>query len=188
MGCDVAANSPAARGIFDRAAAVLGYDLLELQREGPEEKLRETEYSQPAIFTTNVALYEAVRRRVRAGRYRGPFVRRALQPGRGALARVRRGAAHRERARQGDAGCGATSRAAACRRFSVWRPHQVRDVLEQLRSANVGRVSMANFNSPTQIVISGDLDAVQAATANRCWPPAPSASCRSTYRVPGTAC
>ena len=60
MGCDVAASSGAARRIFDGAAAVLGYDLLELQREGPEELLRETEYSQPAIFTTNVALYEAV--------------------------------------------------------------------------------------------------------------------------------
>ena len=60
MGCDVAANSGAARAIFDRAAAVLGYDLLELQREGPEDVLRETEYSQPAIFTTNVALYDAV--------------------------------------------------------------------------------------------------------------------------------
>ena len=59
MGWDVAASSGAARGIFDRAAAVLGYDLLELQRAGPEEVLRETEYSQPAIFTTNVALYEA---------------------------------------------------------------------------------------------------------------------------------
>ena len=42
---------------------------------------------------------------------------------------------------------------------------QVRDVLQQLQSANVGRVSMANFNSPTQIVISGDLEAVQAASA-----------------------
>ena len=31
-----------------------------LQREGPEEKLRETEFSQPAIFTTNLALYAAV--------------------------------------------------------------------------------------------------------------------------------
>jgi [acyl-carrier-protein] S-malonyltransferase len=42
MGCDVAANSGTAHAIFDRAAAVLGYDLLELQRVGPEEVLRET--------------------------------------------------------------------------------------------------------------------------------------------------
>ena len=60
MGVDVAAASPAARTLFERANAVLGYDLLALQRIGPEEKLRETEYSQPAIFTTNLALYEAV--------------------------------------------------------------------------------------------------------------------------------
>ena len=46
MGCDVAERSPAAAATFDRAAAVLGYDVLALQRaEGPEEKLRETEFS-----------------------------------------------------------------------------------------------------------------------------------------------
>ena len=60
MGCDVASHSLSARATFDRAAAVLGYDLLALQRDGPEETLRETEFSQPAIFTTNLALYAAV--------------------------------------------------------------------------------------------------------------------------------
>ena len=51
----------AARATFrSRGRSVLGYDLLALQREGPEEKLRETEFSQPAIFTTNLALYAAV--------------------------------------------------------------------------------------------------------------------------------
>ncbi len=59
MGVDVAANSPEARALFERAEAILGYDLLALQKNGPEEKLRETQYSQPAIFVTNVALYAA---------------------------------------------------------------------------------------------------------------------------------
>lgn len=43
MGCDVAAQDPQAKKIFQRAAAVLGYNLLELQRVGPDERLRETE-------------------------------------------------------------------------------------------------------------------------------------------------
>src|SRR5580704_8491590 len=60
MGSEVAAHSAEARATFERASALLGYDLLALQKDGPEEKLRETEYSQPAIFTTNVALYRAV--------------------------------------------------------------------------------------------------------------------------------
>ena len=42
MGVDVAARDTQARELFERASHVLGYDLLELQREGPEEKLRET--------------------------------------------------------------------------------------------------------------------------------------------------
>ena len=39
----------------------------------------------------------------------------------------------------------------------------VRAVVERARNATGGRVTLANFNSPTQIVISGDLEAVQSA-------------------------
>ncbi len=60
MGCDVAEHCSQARALFERASAKLGYDLLALQRYGPEEQLRETQFSQPAIFTTNLALYTAV--------------------------------------------------------------------------------------------------------------------------------
>ena len=63
---------------------------------------------------------------------------------------------------------------------------QVRDVLRQCSARTSAAFPLANFNSPTQIVISGDLDAVQAA-ASRCSRPAPSASSRSTYRAHGTA-
>ena len=60
MGTDVAARSPEAAALLRRATAVLGYDMIALLTEGPEEKLRETRYSQPAIFATNLALYAAV--------------------------------------------------------------------------------------------------------------------------------
>ena len=163
MGWDVAASSGAARGIFDRAAAVLGYDLLELQRVGPEEVLRETEYSQPAIFTTNVALYEAagddVEPVVTAGHSFAELcslvVARSLQFEEALRIVNERAKAMQDAAQQARGGMSAVLGLEAA---------QVRDVLRHLQSANVGRVSMANFNSPTQIVISGDLDAVQAAT------------------------
>jgi [acyl-carrier-protein] S-malonyltransferase len=163
MGWDVAASSGAARGIFDRAAAVLGYDLLELQRAGPEEVLRETEYSQPAIFTTNVALYEAagndVEPVVTAGHSFAELcslvVARSLQFEEALRIVNERAKAMQDAAQQARGGMSAVLGLEAA---------QVRDVLRHLQSANVGRVSMANFNSPTQIVISGDLDAVQAAT------------------------
>ncbi len=163
MGCDVAASSQAARSIFDRAAAVLGYDLLELQRAGPEETLRETEYSQPAIFTTNVALYEAVGSDVEpvvtAGHSFAELcslvVARSLD-----FEEALRIVNERAKAMQDAAQLARGGMSAVLGLEAV----QVRDVLRQLQSANVGRVSMANFNSPTQIVISGDLEAVQAAT------------------------
>jgi [acyl-carrier-protein] S-malonyltransferase len=162
MGCDIAANSRAARGIFERAAAVLGYDLLELQREGPEERLRETEYSQPAVFTTNVALYETVGEGepvVTAGHSFGELcslvVARSLEFEEALRIVNERAKAMQDAAQRARGGMSAVLGLEAA---------QVRDVLEQLQSANVGRVSMANFNSPTQIVISGDLAAVQAAT------------------------
>jgi [acyl-carrier-protein] S-malonyltransferase len=50
MGAALAANLPAARELFDRAAAILGYDLLRLCVDGPEDKLDSTAYSQPALF------------------------------------------------------------------------------------------------------------------------------------------
>jgi [acyl-carrier-protein] S-malonyltransferase len=52
---------PAARRLFDEAAEVLGYDLLALCANGPEEKLNSTVVSQPAIFVASLAAMEALR-------------------------------------------------------------------------------------------------------------------------------
>jgi [acyl-carrier-protein] S-malonyltransferase len=60
MGVDAAQRFPAAESLFRESSAILGYDLLALCTDGPDEKLRETRYSQPAIFVTNVALAAAV--------------------------------------------------------------------------------------------------------------------------------
>lgn len=162
MGCDVAAQSRAAREIFERAEAMLGYDLLGLAREGPEEKLRETEYSQPAIFTTNVALYEAVgdvlEPVVSAGHSFAEFcslVAAHSLPFEEALRIVaERGKAMQEAASRARGGMSAILGLEAAK---------IRSVLEQPAIRNAGRVQLANFNSPTQIVISGDFTAVQTA-------------------------
>lgn len=52
---------PAAREIFERANALLGYDLAELCFHGPAEKLDQTEHSQPALFVTSIAALEVLR-------------------------------------------------------------------------------------------------------------------------------
>lgn len=59
MGKDFFAASPAARETFVQADKVLGFELSALCFEGPEERLNQTDISQPAIFTTGVACYRA---------------------------------------------------------------------------------------------------------------------------------
>jgi len=54
---------PAAAALFTRAREILGYDLLEICRKGPAEKLNTTAVSQPAILVTSLAALEVLRAR-----------------------------------------------------------------------------------------------------------------------------
>ncbi len=56
--CDA---SPAAKALFDRASALLGYDLLHVCVHGPAERLNATDVSQPAIFVAILAAIEQLR-------------------------------------------------------------------------------------------------------------------------------
>jgi [acyl-carrier-protein] S-malonyltransferase len=58
--CD---GNPAAAELFSRARSILGYDLLEICRHGPAEKLDSTAVSQPAILVTSLAALEVLRAR-----------------------------------------------------------------------------------------------------------------------------
>jgi [acyl-carrier-protein] S-malonyltransferase len=62
MGRTLAESLPAARALYERAGAVLGYDLAKICFEGPEEDLDSTVYSQPALFVTSLAALELLRR------------------------------------------------------------------------------------------------------------------------------
>jgi len=55
MGRDLAAMYPVAQETFDEADAALGYKLSQLCFEGPEDKLKLTEITQPAILSVSVA-------------------------------------------------------------------------------------------------------------------------------------
>lgn len=163
MGVDVTAQSAAARELFERAVPVLGYDLLALQKNGPEEKLRETQYSQPAIFSTNVALFAALELPaeslvVSAGHSFGEFCSLYAAGAIGfedALHAVNaRGIAMQRAAELAPGGMSAVLGMEAA---------EIRRVVDEVRERTAARVQLANFNSPSQIVISGDLRAVQAA-------------------------
>lgn len=162
MGGDVAARSTAAKELLERASRLLGYDLPALLADGPEETLRETKFSQPAIFSTNLALYAAagddLRPVVSAGHSFGEFCS-LVAAGSLQFDEALRIVDERGRAMQ-DAAELAPGAMAAVLGLDAARVRQVADATQ---SSGAGRVQLANFNSPTQIVISGDRAAVQAA-------------------------
>jgi [acyl-carrier-protein] S-malonyltransferase len=162
MGVDVGEHSDAARRCFASAADVLGYDLLALVREGPASVLRETVYSQPAIFTTNVALYDAVgevlRPQVTAGHSFAEFCS-LVAAGALTFADALRIVDDRAKAMQA-AAQQAPGAMAAVLGFELDR---IREIVDATRDNTRARVQLANLNSPTQIVISGDCTAVQTA-------------------------
>ncbi|MEA3490160.1 MAG: ACP S-malonyltransferase [Candidatus Omnitrophota bacterium] len=65
MGQELYRTQLAARWVFDRANEVLGRDITGLCFEGPEEQLRKTDNSQPAIFTTSIATLNVLLEKVK---------------------------------------------------------------------------------------------------------------------------
>jgi [acyl-carrier-protein] S-malonyltransferase len=61
MGADIAETFPVAAEVFEKANAVVGFDLRQVCFEGPSETLNTTTMSQPAIFATSAALLEVLR-------------------------------------------------------------------------------------------------------------------------------
>ncbi len=57
MGKALYDSSPAAKEIFEKANAILGFDLTAICFNGPEERLNQTDVSQPAIYVTSVASF-----------------------------------------------------------------------------------------------------------------------------------
>ncbi len=61
MAAELTAQVPAAKALFDRASAQLGYDLLKLCIEGPAEQLDATVNSQPALYVASLAALEKLK-------------------------------------------------------------------------------------------------------------------------------
>ncbi|MBV8354968.1 MAG: ACP S-malonyltransferase, partial [Candidatus Eremiobacteraeota bacterium] len=162
MGVDVATGIPAAAELFARASNTLGYDLLDLCRKGPEEKLRETRYSQPAIFVVNYALAasvgEVLGTVVSAGHSFGEYCSLVLS---GALDFDEALSLVDARAEAMQA---AASRApGAMSAILGLEVEKIEAAVQRVRGEKIGRVALANFNAPQQIVISGDAAAVRRA-------------------------
>ena len=161
MGKELAASSAAAAKIFETADAELGYSLSSIIFEGPEEKLTQTRYCQVAIYTMSCAALEAFKEKfpgitpvgcagLSLGEYGALYAAGAFDfvTGLKLLAK---------RAELMDAACAATTGGMA----SILNGDLavIREVC-----AECG-VDVANFNSPAQIVISGEKEKVSAACA-----------------------
>lgn len=63
MGKDLYQEFPSAKNLFEKADQVLGYSISQICFEGPEDKLTQTLYAQPAIFVTSLAALEILKQK-----------------------------------------------------------------------------------------------------------------------------
>lgn len=164
MGKDLADHFPVARAVFEEADQALGFSISKLCFEGPEEELRKTFNTQPAILTVSVAALRVMQEAglacditaghslgeysalvaagvlefadaVRLVNKRGQFMQEAVPLGEGAMAAV----------------------------MGLDREKVVEICAEVEKE--VGAVQAVNFNCPGQIVIAGKTAAVEKAAA-----------------------
>lgn len=159
MGKDVYEHNSAARELFDEADAVLGFPLSRLCFEGPEEELRQTRNTQPAIFVHSIALWNILELKdvsMVAGHSLGEYsalVAAGALEFENALKLVRMRGELMQKAGEQERGTMAA--------VIGLDPKVVGEVCCQAWPDGV--VQAANFNSPGQVVISGSVTGVRKA-------------------------
>ena len=161
MGKDLAEKYPVARRTFDEADDALGYRLSQLCFEGPEEQLRLTEITQPAILTTSVAAFRVLETRIPkpcavAGHSLGEYSAHVTS-GSFSFADAVRTVRNRGKYMQEAVPVGVGAMAAIL--GMDWE--KVAGVCQDAAQGEV--CSPANINSPEQVVISGGAAAVERA-------------------------
>ncbi len=161
MGKDLAALYPVARETFDEADDALGYKLSQLCYEGPEDQLKLTEITQPAILTVSVAAWrvlqsQAIQPAYVAGHSLGEY---SAQVAAGTLsfADALRTVRNRGKYMQEAVPVGVGAMAA----ILALPAEQVQQACEEAAQGEVCQA--ANLNSPDQTVISGNKAAVERA-------------------------
>lgn len=161
MGKDLAENYPLARQTFEEADEALGYKLSQLCFEGPEDQLRLTEITQPAILTVSVAALRVLETRVPkphyvAGHSLGEYSAH-IASGTMAFSDAVRTVRQRGKYMQEAVPVGVGAMAAILGMDS----DKVSSVCQDAAQDEV--CAPANINSPEQIVISGNTAAVERA-------------------------
>ena len=167
MGRDLAATFPEARAVFDEVDAALGQKLSTLMFEGPEEALRLTENAQPALMAVSLAVVRVLAARGAtvekladyvAGHSLGEYSALCAAGALG-LADTARLLKLRGQAMQTAVPVGKGAMAAILGLDMA----AVRSAVAEAASAGV--CAVANDNAPGQVVISGEVAAVERASA-----------------------
>jgi len=161
MGQHLYETCPEARATFDEADEVLGFALSELCFNGPEEILNDTLNTQPAIFVTSVALLRALEGKVpdfmaghSLGEYSALVAAGAMDFAAGLRLVRERGRLMKEAGERSPGGMAAVL---------GLETKVVDEICRQAREKTGGVIQVANYNSPGQIVISGDFRAQEVA-------------------------
>ncbi|ATA71469.1 ACP S-malonyltransferase [Capnocytophaga sputigena] len=158
MGLDLYEKSAEAKALFEAANGILGFSITDIMFSGTDEDLKQTKVTQPAIFLHSVILSKVLGKnfapQMVAGHSLGEF-----------SALVANGALSFEDGLQLVA-----KRAAAMQKACELQPGTMAAVLgledakvEELCATVDGIVTPANYNCPGQLVISGELKAVETA-------------------------
>jgi [acyl-carrier-protein] S-malonyltransferase len=159
MGKELYEASPLARSVFDEANDVLGYDIKRVMFAGSAEELKQTKITQPAIFIHSIASLSTGESSIStpycvAGHSLGEF---SALVGAGVLKFADALKLVRVRAEAMQKACEAVPSTMAA--IVGLTDEQVEDICEQID----GIVVPANYNCPGQLVISGEINAVQKA-------------------------
>ncbi len=159
MGKDLYENFEAARNVFETADSILGKSITTLCFEGPEDSLKQTVNTQPCIVTMSIAALECLKSQLdikpdyAAGHSLGEY-----------CAMYASGVMSLEttlKAIQKRADLMASTSGGAMSAILNAPEGSIEEALEEALSA--GYVDVANYNSPSQVVITGDETAVSRA-------------------------
>lgn len=160
MGKSLYEASVVAKEIFDKADEVLGRSISKMCFEGPEEDLKQTINTQPAILVTSIAALDALKEKTDVkpdyvaghslGEY-GAYYAAGVLDFSTAMKLIDK------RAKEMNAAAESTKGAMTA--VIGMSKEAILDTIEKID----GMVSVANYNSPAQIVITGEADAVAKA-------------------------
>ena len=162
MGKDLYDSSPTARSLFDQADEILGYRITDIMFSGSDEDLKQTKVTQPAIFLHSVVTamcLDDFHPDMVAGHSLGEF---SALTAAGALRFEDGLRLVYARAMAMQKACEATPSTMAA---IINLPDEtIRQICDEV-SREGGVVVLANYNSPGQVVISGEVEAVKEACA-----------------------